>query len=118
MIKKQLGWSEFLFEPENSVKFFEIEKNEVTSEEQWLGLNFFPPITRVWYNPTGNPVVVYPRGDDFQKRFLEINVGLSTLKQVYKRSCYSGLDWVGDVGGLLDGLRFIGALVMGLYKLI
>ena len=33
---------------------------------------------------------------------------MSVDRQVYERSVYTALDWLGDVGGLLDGLREIG----------
>ena len=34
---------------------------------------------------------------------------------MYKRSIYSFFDWVGDVGGLLDGLKIFGGFIMSAY---
>ena len=34
---------------------------------------------------------------------------------IYKRSIYSFLNWLGDVGGLMDGLRVIGSIFMFFY---
>ena len=37
---------------------------------------------------------------------------MSVDKQVYERSSYTWLDWLGDVGGLYEGLRGIGFLLL------
>ena len=37
---------------------------------------------------------------------------------MYKRSIYSFFDWLGDVGGLLDGFRLVGGIVMTVYTLV
>ena len=37
---------------------------------------------------------------------------LSSDVIVYKRSIYSSFDWLGDVGGLHDGLRHFGYLFL------
>ena len=37
---------------------------------------------------------------------------------MYKRSIYSFFDWLGDVGGLLDGFRYLGAIVMTFYTTV
>ena len=34
---------------------------------------------------------------------------------MYKRSIYTALDWVGDLGGLADGLRLMGYMLMWMY---
>lgn len=34
--------------------------------------------------------------------------------KLYQRNIYTFLDFVGDVGGLLDGLKFIGAALVSL----
>ena len=38
--------------------------------------------------------------------------------QIHTRSIYSFFDWLGDVGGLFDGLNLIGSIVMYFYSLI
>ena len=43
---------------------------------------------------------------------------LSKTREVYKRSIYTFFDWLGDVGGLLDGLRIIGYIVMSGSRLV
>ena len=37
---------------------------------------------------------------------------------VYSRSVYTTLDWLGDVGGLLDALRLIGMFLCAIYTFI
>ena len=40
--------------------------------------------------------------------WIELDASVTTIE----RSTYSILDWVGDIGGLLDGLRFIGSFLL------
>ena len=42
---------------------------------------------------------------------------LSPNKKVYTRQVYNLLDWLGDVGGLLEGLRLVGQLGIALVTL-
>ena len=37
---------------------------------------------------------------------------------MYTRQIYSGLDWIGDVGGLLDGLRLLGYMLVMFFQFI
>ena len=43
---------------------------------------------------------------------------MSTQVTKSSRQVYTALDWLGDVGGLNDGLSIIGGLLMRLYFLI
>ena len=36
----------------------------------------------------------------------------------HQRSIYNALDWLGDVGGLLDGLTTIGSFMITIYSFI
>ena len=36
----------------------------------------------------------------------------------YNRQSYNLLDWIGDVGGLFDGLTILGGIIMSAYNLI
>ena len=47
-----------------------------------------------------------------------IIIGLEDEATQHSRSIYSALDMLGDVGGLLDGLKLIGSLVMFLFHLM
>ena len=44
-----------------------------------------------------------------------ISLTLSSQKIIHKRSIYTLLDLLGDVGGLLDALRAIGGLILSAY---
>ena len=85
------------------------------SEEAWMGLNFQAPNTGSWYNLAKEPFFVTKtrRGDDV----FSLLIFLSPDRIMYKRSIYSILDWIGDIGGLFDGLQFIGSIIMGCYYL-
>ena len=37
---------------------------------------------------------------------------------MHQRSIYNALDWLGDIGGLLDALTVIGSFLMTIYTLI
>ena len=85
------------------------------SEETWMGLNFQAPNTGGWYNLAQEPFfVTKTRIDD---DFFSLLIFLSPERIMYKRSIYSILDWIGDIGGLFDGLQFIGSIIMGCYYL-
>ena len=47
-----------------------------------------------------------------------VNLTLVESRTVFKRSIYTFLDWLGDIGGLLDALRLIGNIIMTGYILI
>ena len=81
-----------------------------------MGLNFQTPNTASWYNLAKEPFfVTNTRIDD---DIFSLLIFLSPDRQMYKRSIYSILDWIGDIGGLFDGLQFIGSLFMGCYYLL
>ena len=37
---------------------------------------------------------------------------------IYSRTIYTALDFLGDIGGLLDGFKFVGTAIMFVYKLM
>ena len=37
---------------------------------------------------------------------------------MHTRQIYSYLDWIGDIGGLVDGLKLLGALLVFVAKLL
>ena len=80
-----------------------------------MGLNFQAPNTGSWYNLAKEPFfVTKTRIDD---DVFSLLIFLSPDRIMYKRSIYSILDWIGDIGGLFDGLQFIGSIIMGCYYL-
>ena len=46
-------------------------------------------------------------------KFNSFHLELHQEHMTLERSTYSGLEWLGDVGGLFDGLRLIAQLVIG-----
>ena len=50
-------------------------------------------------------------------QYFSFKVKLSPERIIYKRSIYTTLDWLGDVGGLSDALRLLGSGIMYLYTL-
>ena len=67
------------------------------------------------FGPAPNGIK-YKEDDPFVA--FEVTFMLNKSRTIHKRSIYTALDWLGDVGGLLDGLRLIGGVVMFFYSLI
>ena len=42
-------------------------------------------------------------------------LNLNASQKLHKRSIYTALDFLGDVGGLLDGLKLIGNIIITVY---
>ena len=67
-----------------------------------LGLN---TKTKTWYNFDKEPISIKKKdkGNNLDAIF-KFKFVLSPHRQIYKRSIYTLLDWLGDIGGLLDAL--------------
>ena len=63
----------------------------------------------VWPNPEINPDSLY--------KFLSVNVGLTPDLVQHNRKTDSLQDWLGDCGGLMDALVYIGYLMATPYQL-
>ena len=64
----------------------------------------------------------FPSDEDRESRykFVSVTVKLSKNSLKTNRQTYSLLDWIGDIGGLYDGLKVIGFLLsrpIGYYKM-
>ena len=51
-------------------------------------------------------------------RLFKIKFTIDADIKKYTRQIYSGLDLIGDVGGLLDGLRLLGYMILGVLQFI
>ena len=94
-----------------------LRKNYLESEEEILGLQLGKPYSYTWYELDKTPVAIQSIGAEDRKSFLLI-IELDHETTVHKRQIYSALDMLGDVGGLLDGLKLLGSGVMFLFHLI
>ena len=98
------------------MKTLAVKKSHAVSEESWLGLNILAPNEATWYDFN-----LLDRVDKPRKKFtntnpvLKLNIQVDPDVQKYTRSIYSGLDWLGDVGGLYDGLSLIGYIALTLF---
>ena len=63
------------------------------------------------------PAAIKSIGSDTGESF-KISIKLDTESTLHTRQIYSGLDMLGDVGGLLDGLKLLGSGVMFIFHLI
>lgn len=53
------------------------------------------------------------KSDPQSHKFYSLEVELCQKTTTINRSTYSILDWIGDIGGLFDGLYFIGSRMLG-----
>ena len=86
-----------------------MKEHNLESEERTLGLNILSPLVdETWLFAEDEPI--------FKTKHISDNVALSFIlvlspdRMVHKRAIYSFLDWLGDVGGLLEGLRLVGQI--------
>ena len=117
MVQTTIKHESFAITAAECSRIYYLEEQHVESEERFVELNLLPPKTIKWFELGDNPHDIWAREQNYNYAFY-FTVCLSADRHMYKRSIYSSLDWLGDVGGLFDGLRGIGFLVMLVYKLI
>lgn len=88
-------------------------KSSIESEENFIDLGFSEPQNYEFYSLKSSYIpATHP------KKIPGLVVGqtyrVSPDMVVYKRTIYTFLDFLGDVGGLLEGLNLIGAALIGL----
>ena len=94
-----------------------LKKNYVESEEEILGLQLGKPNSYTWYELVDPPKVLQSFGSRSDQAF-KLQIVLDDETTVHTRQIYSALDMLGDVGGLLDGLKLLGSGVMFIFHLI
>ena len=94
-----------------------LKKNYVESEEEILGLQLGKPNSYTWYELVDPPKVIQSFGSRSDQAF-KLQIVLDDETTVHTRQIYSALDMLGDVGGLLDGLKLLGSGVMFIFHLI
>ena len=91
----------------------ELIKSSIESQESFIELGFSEPQEYEFYSMQPSSIsALYPKG------LPGLVVGQTYLVSpdiiVYQRTIFTFLDFLGDVGGLLDGLKLIGAPLVGL----
>ena len=95
-----------------------MQEHSLESEESRTGMDFFDFSVRIetWFDlDTTQTKEFY--GGDYHSPFT-FYLLLSQDKTIHKRSIYNFFDWLGDVGGLLDGLRIIGDIIISMYNFV
>ena len=82
-----------------------------------LGLQIGQLNSFTWYELDEQPVTFQSMLSNSNKQF-KLIIKLASETAHHSRSIYSGLDMLGDVGGLLDGLKLLGSGVIFLFNLI
>ena len=99
-----------------NVYHLQLQQQVVESEEHWVGLGLGSSNEGVWWNFKDG--LTYLEAVRAPTNFFEITFSLDLDRKVYKRSIYTVLDWLGDVGGLFDALKGLGTLFFIVYSFI
>ena len=93
-----------------------VKEMRLESEEESLGVGLVDPVEATWFRQSDTPYALYPRYYS-SIVYCAIYFDLSADYTIHKRSIYTALDLLGDVGGLLDGLRLLGGILISVYTL-
>ena len=78
----------------------DLKENTVESEENWVELIVSEPVKHTWFAIEMEDILVVEDKD----HVFQTKLRFSRDKVVNTRSIYTVLDWLGDIGGLLDAL--------------
>ena len=84
------------------------------SEEDWIGLGIRSN-TKTWFKLKDEPEQKKAR---LKYGPLELHILLSPDKHIYKRQIYSGIDWMGDVGGVFSALNIVGLVIVHIFTFL
>ena len=78
-----------------------------SEDYEFIEYNHILPVASSWNK--------YPTKENPSRRykFTSYEINLSADKKVINRETYSLLDWLGDVGGLIDALRYLCKFIIG-----
>ena len=67
-----------------------------------------------WDLPVPSSMTIYPSKEkpDGQYKFCGFNLLISVDSQITERETYQLLEWMGDIGGLLDALLYLGRIII------
>ena len=89
--------SELMWNPNGKWSIFNVKQNQAESEESWFGFGLLPPNENQWWSIESTPNTI--NDVDFGLLFTS-----SSDIETFKRSTYTILDFLGDVGGLFGSL--------------
>ena len=115
MLKQEMVYHRYVVSNSNALPSFYIKQNLIESEEENIGLGLSDPVTKTYYVLEDKPYAMRPRANRNKQTLFALDFVLSKDQTFHKRSIYTILDILGDVGGLLDGLRILGGVVMSIY---
>ena len=101
MLEKTLNTHLIGMPTKEKLYYYKMRGYKVESEENRLGINYFGIVEDSWFNIDEKPA---RRLTPSQGIIATIAIALDKDQILHKRSIYSLLDWLGDVGGLLAAL--------------
>ena len=98
----------------NLIESFTIQEYQIESSQRFLNPGWFGPTEDTFVSFVDAELNQTPYGE--QKHELEFVIEFRAGNEivVYSRSIYNALDFLGDVGGLFDALKLIGAGLIGI----
>ena len=117
MLSEYLSYIKFAFNSSENSSELNYEMTTVESEESLIGFH----VGDIFKNTFQWLQLIKVENLDYQ--FTEgvafkIEMNLRGFNKVYARQIYNTLDFLGDVGGLKDGLYLFGYIVMQAYTLV
>lgn len=89
-------------------------KHEIKSSQRFLNPGWFTSTEESFYELGVGPWNL-AGGNSGGKEMLRMSIWAPEVTVIHSREIYNALDFLGDVGGLFDGLRLIGAGVFTLF---
>ena len=85
------------FTKDENAYAYELLEHQLESEEWRTGLQLLDPLEDTWFKIDENPKEKFRLEGH---TFFNLLIQISPDRHMYKRSIYTFLDWLGDIGGL------------------
>ena len=92
-----------------------ITKSKIESNQRFLNPGWFSPREDTFFGVEGGPWDVAGSGRADNLNMLVLQVWGPQETMMYSREIYNVLDFLGDIGGLFDALKIIGASIIGIF---
>ena len=92
-----------------------ITKSQIESNQRFLNPGWFSPSEDSFFSVEGGPWEIAGTGNSASQEKLIIQVWAPQETSIYSREIYNVLDFLGDIGGLFDALKIIGASIIGIF---
>ena len=112
-IKSSVVFENLSFKYHDSSKVVpkQLIQQEIESDEYFFNPGWFSPLNEVIYRLNDDEQVIE---ENISANIYSLIIYTPTISENYQRAIYTSLDFLGDVGGLWDGLHLIASTILGL----